>query len=295
MDKLLSPKQVARAIGVSEASLKRWCDRGVIEAVKTAGGHRRLTPGAVVRYVREAGISLVEPEVLGLPATTGSGDLARDRARERAIRALETGSEEQFGRVLFNLYLADMTLCEICDEFIAGAFAEIGERWQHGSLEVYQERRAVEICTRWIHHARSLVRLPGPDAPLAIGGTIGADPYTLATAMVELVLREAGWNAQSFGVGLPVETLCAAVRAQRPTLVWVSASSIPTEAAFITDWQRLAEAVGESDAALVLGGRGVTEELRRALTFAACCDNLRHLVAFASTLFRRCAESQRES
>jgi predicted site-specific integrase-resolvase len=27
---LLTPKQVARAIGVSESSLKRWCDKGVL-------------------------------------------------------------------------------------------------------------------------------------------------------------------------------------------------------------------------------------------------------------------------
>ena len=48
MKKLISPKQVARAIGVSESTLKRWCDRGLIPMTKTAGGHRRMEVEAVV-------------------------------------------------------------------------------------------------------------------------------------------------------------------------------------------------------------------------------------------------------
>ena len=42
MKTTISPRQVARAIGVGESTLKRWCDRGLIPMLKTAGGHRRL-------------------------------------------------------------------------------------------------------------------------------------------------------------------------------------------------------------------------------------------------------------
>jgi MerR family transcriptional regulator, light-induced transcriptional regulator len=59
---LLSPKQVARALGVSESSLKRWCDQGLIATVRTAGGHRKMASAEVMRYIREHNLPLVSPE-----------------------------------------------------------------------------------------------------------------------------------------------------------------------------------------------------------------------------------------
>jgi len=65
MKELISPKQVALALGVSEASLKRWCDKGLIPAIRTAGGHRRLPINGVIHFIRQTGQHLVRPEVLG--------------------------------------------------------------------------------------------------------------------------------------------------------------------------------------------------------------------------------------
>ena len=71
MSQFFSPKEVALAIGVSESSLKRWVDKGLIPAEKTGGGHRRLQLDAVLRYIRDEGKGLANPEIIGLPAETG--------------------------------------------------------------------------------------------------------------------------------------------------------------------------------------------------------------------------------
>ena len=65
----LTPKDLADALGVSESSLKRWCDRGLIPMVRTAGGHRKLPISGVLSFLRETQHELVSPELLGLPAT----------------------------------------------------------------------------------------------------------------------------------------------------------------------------------------------------------------------------------
>ena len=65
--RLLSPKDLADAIGVSESSLKRWTDAGRIRASRTDGGHRRIALEDAVRFIREAGVPVVRPELLGMP------------------------------------------------------------------------------------------------------------------------------------------------------------------------------------------------------------------------------------
>lgn len=60
-----SPREVARALGMSEASIKRWCDQGEFQVVKTRGGHRRIPLGSVLAHLRRSKLPLEQAEVLG--------------------------------------------------------------------------------------------------------------------------------------------------------------------------------------------------------------------------------------
>jgi excisionase family DNA binding protein len=91
MNEQVSPKQLARAIQVSESSVKRWCDQGVISTVRTAGGHRRIPVADVLRFLRDNRYDVVRPELLGLPATVGRSARVRDRAVEQLREALLGG------------------------------------------------------------------------------------------------------------------------------------------------------------------------------------------------------------
>lgn len=281
----LTPKQVGLALGVSEASVKRWCDAGKIQAFRTAGGHRRLAVPSVIRFLRESGADPAHPEILGLPPSTGRGERRLPRVRARMREALEAGESEQFRRLAFNLYLGGVSCAEICDECVAGAFHDLGEKWEHGSLEVYQERRGCDIALRLLHELGLALPEPSPSSPRALGGTIAGDAYTLASTMASLVLREEGWNAQTLGVGLPPETIAAAITRERPALVWLSVSTVPQpDASFLAGCDKIHRAAVTAGAALALGGRALTDELRERLRYTVHCDRLRHLAAFARSL-----------
>lgn len=284
MSKLLSTRQVARALGVSEASLKRWCDRGLLPVIRTAGGHRRLPVHGVIQFLRERGHRVIRPEVLGLPHTYTRSHVLMDRARELLRDAFESGDEVRVRTVVLDLYLSQRTLLEICDDVLTPVFHDIGDRWAHGSVEIYQERLACELAVRILHDLRSYLPSLPPDAPLAIGGTPEGDPYQLATAMAELVLREAGWDARSLGAGHPAHTLCAALRDMRPKLLWVSVSHVIDAGQFLEQWSMLYHASIERGIATIVGGQAMTPDLRQAMAYSACGDHLRHLVSFANTL-----------
>ncbi len=283
MRELLTPKQVARAIQVSESSVKRWCDKGVIPTQYTAGGHRRIPLSGLLAFVRTSKHELSAPEALGLPASSGRTAWVLERALEQMIQSLLAGEESRCRQIAIDLYLAEHSISTICDQVFAQAFIAIGDRWACGSAEIFQERRGCEITLRILHDLRVLVAPPPTGSPLAIGAAPAGDQYALATTMAELVLRDAKWNAVSLGDNLPFETLSLAIGQYRPRLFWLSCSHIEDEAQFLQQYSALYEDYAMS-VAFVVGGRALTEEVRRHMKYAAYCDDMQRLESFAQSM-----------
>jgi len=283
VEELLTPKQVARAIGVSESSLKRWCDRGLIPTVRTAGGHRRLPISGVVGFLRRTKQPIVDATILGLPASVGRGERILDRSKELFFEALVAGQEDRCRQVVFDAYLAGHPLAAIFDRIIAESFHTVGESWTCGDVEVYQERRACEMCLRLLHELRLAVPTPPQNAPRAIGGTPSGDHYTIPTTMVELVLRDEGYQAVSLGTGLPFDTLSLAIVETRPALFWLSVSHLEDPATFLQGYEGLYSTAVAQQAALMVGGRALSADLRRQMQYTTFCDNLRHVQAYLAS------------
>lgn len=285
MERHVTPKQVARAIGVSEASLKRWCDKGLIPFVRTAGGHRRLPLPAVAAFIRNTGQRLVDPAALGLPATSGGGTFVMERAAEQVGEALAAGDEDRVLHIAHDLFLSGRHLVDICDRVLTPALHGLGARWEHGQIEVYQERRAVELCNRLIVDFLRLLTRPADDAAHAMGSTLEGDPYSLACGMVELVLSEIGWKTETLGIGNPVSTLRAAIRSRKPRLFWITASHTVDSSKLVADLAALSDEARAADCLLVVGGRALAPNLRRELPAVAYCETLRELVDLAKSVY----------
>jgi methanogenic corrinoid protein MtbC1 len=238
----------------------------------------------VIQFLRSTGHNLIRPEVLGLPSITGRCEPTLERSTEQMQQALLAADEQACRTIVFDLYLAGQSVCDICDRVLADAFHGVGDQWQCGDIEVYQERRAGEICLRVLFELRSVL----PDVPLealrAVGGTVRGDPYRLATTMVEMVLREQGWQAQSFGTNLPIPTLRAAIETMRPRLFWLSVSHLDFVPEFLEEYATLYETAAHLNVAVAVGGRVLTKEVRDAMEYSTFCEDLHRLVAFAKIL-----------
>jgi methanogenic corrinoid protein MtbC1 len=116
-----------------------------------------------------------------------------------------------------------------------------------------------------------------------MGGTPVGDFYDVPTMLVELVLRQNGWQATSLGSSLPFDTLIAAIKENQPKLFWLSVSHIADQEAFVRDYRRLYE-VAAGKTKLIVGGRALSEEVRKQIQYAAYCDNLQHLEAYLAAL-----------
>ena len=292
-----SPRMVARAIGVSESSLKRWCDQGRLETTKTIGGHSRLSRKEVVRFLREANLSLADPEAIGLPKVDSDAIRNDPVASEMIKSALLSADEAAVRQVLLTMYVSGWRLHRIFDDVISRVFQSIGEMWDCNDIEVYQERLSCEVAVNILRELRSMLPKPKSNAPVAIGATLTGDNYTMASLMVEMIMLSLGWKANSLGSNLPLSTLAAAVKDHNPRLFWVSFSHIENESQLVDEFNAFAAGLPKTTA-LAIGGQAITPELRKQLNFSVCCDNMRQFEMFAENMNQfanagLCANSKR--
>lgn len=281
-----SPRQAAKAIGVSESSLKRWCDAGLIAASKTAGGHRRLRRAEVVAFLKRRDQALRDPAAIGLPDFDGITVADGDDAKEQLLASLIQGDESKTKRLLLYLYFNGWEIAEQVDQLIAPTLERVGDLWSRGNLEVYEERRACETCLDAMKELRSILVPPKSDALVAIGAAIENDQYAIPTFAVELTLTALGWNARSLGSNLPLDSMLKLAVTQRPDLLWVSVSFIHEPESFVERFNEFASSM-PNGTTLVVGGRALTRDYRNQIENAICCDNHSQLVACVSNLKRR--------
>ncbi|WP_233903412.1 B12-binding domain-containing protein [Stieleria maiorica] len=292
-----SPKQIASSLHVSESSVKRWCDQGMIPTVRTVGGHRRITLSGLREFLRSTERTIVNATALGIeaseleiPAKRPPRRLAvrgegTEPAQQEFRAALAAGDEQRCMTLLEERIALGWTRAETAEDLITDAMRGLGDAWDCGELDVYQERRSCTICTRLIHHLREGVAGLPVDAPIAIGAAPESDPYQLPTALVELALRESGWNAINLGNDLPLDSLIQAAEDYQPKLAWLSVTSVDDPVRFVREQNKLADSLGEN-VSLIVGGRALDDQLRPRLRYTAHCDSLRHLVELADVLKR---------
>jgi excisionase family DNA binding protein len=263
MGRVLSPRQLAQAVGVSESSLRRWADDGRMAMVRTAGGHRRIPLSEAVQLIRRLKLSVSRPELLGLegplatqPKHPGPG-VAADvgGAADLMYEHLLHGRGAEARGLVLRLYLEGWPLHDLFDGLLAVAMTRLGELWRHSPRGIAIEHRATDICNQIVNQLRTLIPSPRPDAPLALGGAPDGDPYTLPSQMVSATLADAGFFDLNLGANTPLEAMLAAIAHDQPRVVWLSASASLGR----NRWQKwlgeLAAAVRGWQGAVLVGGR----------------------------------------
>ncbi len=254
----LSPKETAQIIGVSESSIKRWVDDGLIEVIRTAGGHRRILTLEVLRFVRQQEMRVLRPDLLGLPDIQGLSPEAREGALtgETLFHLLVEGEASKVRGIIANSYLTGTSLGELFDGPLAAALTRFGEQWKHGEEGIYLEHMATNVCIEAINQIRTLIPPAGPDAPLALGGSPEGDPYVLPSLMAAAVLADVGYREINLGANTPWGALRQAAEDHAPNLLWVAVTSHLDDIRLDAEMETLMNWLKQQQIAVVAGGRG---------------------------------------
>ena len=253
---LLTPKDLADAIGASESALRRWVDGGRIRMSRTAGGHRRIPIQEAIRFIRQTGATVVRPELLGLNPLATAAEASAGPSRDDALfNALRAGNRDVARGLIVSSYLGGLGLAALFDGAIRSAMDRVGQLWQHEPRGIMIEHRATGICIETIAELRGLLPIVDDQSPLAIGGAPQADPYQLPTMMAAAVLAEAGFRDINFGPNTPIELLANEAIERNARLVWLSVSAEPDQKPLRAAIKQLAGTLAKHRIDLVLGGR----------------------------------------
>ncbi len=283
----LSSVQAAEALGVSVSTVKRWVDEGVLPAHKTAGGHRKLPCAEVLALARQGALPHGD---LAAASLVSSADHQVDTETTAAalIEALLCGRGTEVTALIRRAYLSGMALETLADGVVAPAMAQVGHEWQTGSLDVWQEHRATQLCTAALYELKDELETRAErNRPIAVGGAPEGDPYLLATLLAQLVLLDAGWEAVNLGPNTPLASLAKSVGELRPRLLWMSVSYLEDSADFLARYKELYRIAERQNVAVAVGGQALTEPLRSAIPYTTHGDGMSHLAAFVRTIHPR--------
>ena len=256
----LTTKAVARLLRVSEATVKRWADSGLLQSDKTVGGHRRFGLNAVARLRRELGIG------------PGAGT-PRQSAQKRVkvslpasapfAETLLRGDDREAGAVLVEAYLNGVALTTLFDQTITEAMHRIGDLWFEGTITVADEHLATRAVFNALQTLSSVMMPVEPNGLKAICCGIEGDLHELPVQLARIILESEGWEAQSLGPNTPLFALSEMVARQRPQLVCISARSILDLGRATAEYQQLRKTTGKLAASIVIGGEAFRDPVFR--------------------------------
>ncbi len=280
--KVLSPRDFARVIGVSESSVKRWIDDGTIPASRTVGGHRRIEREEAIRFIRRTRSPVLRPELLGLEDLRALAGKTASAPSSELHDALVDGRDAEARGLILSLYLGGRGVAAIGDGPVREALDRIGRLWLDREDGVFIEHRAVDICIQALTQLR-LTFEPPEEAPLAIGAAVSGDPYLLPSMIASTVLQEVGFQTMNLGPETPIATLRHALSTHEPRLCWLSVSAVDDPKARAREIRDLASWLATRGVSGVLGGRSV-DRLDLGPDILERADTMAELAAFARGL-----------
>ncbi len=280
--KCLTTKEVARLCRVSDATVKRWEDAGLLQSERTSGGHRRFRAEEVVRFQRE--------QELGLKQFHGDASVMLSSKRQLenkkyagspCFHSLLSGCEESFSNILITAHLDGTPLTEIFDQLICPAMSQIGELWYKGEISVTQEHLATRVAQNAVYKLRSVLAVPQMNGELAMCCAFEGDFHELPTHLAQITLENEGWEVMNFGANTPLYCLTEEVLRHSPKIVCISATILSDLERLSRDYKNFIEQIAKSDISIIAGGRAFADEqIRQRFPAELYADNFTDITGF---------------
>jgi MerR family transcriptional regulator, light-induced transcriptional regulator len=283
---ILSTADVARLFKVTETTVKRWADEGVLRCQKTPGGHRRFAIRGVVEFAEKNNFEPIGALDLsdhdGLAFRVQVAVLERDFAELTRVYLEKILSPERSNLFQYLSYLYEHRFqgWEIYDEIIRPAMSEIGLRWQRGEIGINHEHRASYVTLDAMAKLQAQIMVKPPNGNTALLACVGEEPHEIGLRCISYLLESEGWITHYLGARMPVGAIVSSVRDLKPSLICLSVTQMPDRWDWADDLRRSTRAIRGEECRIILGGRANDDKDVRQSPFDAIFSTSRELIEF---------------
>ena len=233
---------VAETTGIPAVTLRMWGRRyGVVRPARSGGNYRLYSERdiALLRWLKHEvdGGAPIRHAAADLKRRARAGDwpqaLPALRPRRGAapsaslVRRLFTSlieADERRARTLLQRAEVRFDLDTLCLRLLTPCLVEVGEAWHRGEIRVAQEHFASAFLRAHLlslYQAYPLRR----GARRAFVGCAPSEQHEIGALMVALFMRRGGFRVDYLGANLDTADLVDYARAQRPSLIALSAAT----------------------------------------------------------------------
>lgn len=257
---MVSTKEVAAMLHVTETTIKRWADEAVLSCIKTAGGHRKFLLKDIMSFAESNGYTISgshpppmsqrQMEQLQTGVYTQNYAKVAHVLKEEVLQA----DREGLATLLLYLYKQHIPLPVVLDEVIRPSFDEIGREWENGSLGVDKEHEASHAIAEALLRTAPELHRKEPNRKSAVCACPEGELHELGLRGLAYSLECEGWKVHYLGGNTPLDTLNSFVSATEPNLVCLSLTSVRLRGNILEKFKKLASTVHSYKGRLVVGG-----------------------------------------
>lgn len=218
-----SPPNLAKLLGVNPSTIKRWVDKGLLEAQKTPGGHRRVSAEALSKFISSqknlADFSYV------IKRLSRAKDIPADLDWEGYYNFLLKNTNLSSQNLLEEQFLRGTAILEIIEKIVLPVLVEVGQAWVKGQISIYDEHRmAFLLRSDLLRLERMLPHIQSASAPLAVLACVKDENHEIPLLLLHLLLKQKGWQTIILGINTPAKEAAKAAVQNRAQMLCLTKS-----------------------------------------------------------------------
>lgn len=241
----LSLRAAAEQLGLHYMTVYRYVRTGRLAASKV-GGQWHVDPSDVEAIL--AGEGLAEP-------SEGVRTRAAGHLEDRLLAADEPGAWAVVSQAL----TSGAEPAEVHLKMLIPAMKSIGDRWERGEIEVFDEHQATVIAVRITARLGPRFHRRGRSHGHIVVGLVSGDTHALTTAIIADLLRGRGFHVTDLGADTPAASFIEVMTMPSPEHPLVGAVISSTYSKHFDEAAATVAAVRAAcpDTVIAFGGTGV--------------------------------------